>query len=412
MTRGRLFVAAVVVVLVAVGVVSLRPTASTAAPAVVPLVASEIVRLDLDGATARRVAPGEWTVSLGGETTWRASVGAVRAALRAATEIASLPALPPVPADFAVLVLRDTAGAERTFRFSEAVIGGRRTVVIDGVAAVSAPVALTDLLLNPGPRSWRERLAFPDAGPVLDRLRIEQPAVGTDPALEIEVVKTGGRWLIVAPVLARADRKAVEAAIARVAGAEITRFIDEARDPLLSGLAEPVFVITIEGPGFRQRVRFGASASAAGAERFASGTDGAVFVADTSLLRELRLDPAAYADRRPVATPAADVAAIEVTPVDGPPILARRTLNGWSPAEFDADALLRSLVSEAYSISFETPEGWQTAARVALLDLSDEPLEIISVGVTADGTPIAACALPGGQDVYFRVPSLPLGAGE
>jgi len=394
----------------------LRSPAPADAPAAAPIVPAEIVSIRVTGESsglARRRAPGDWVVTLGATgVPWPASTGAVRSALRAAAEIVAIPGEPPagfVPET--TLRFLDGSGGERVFEFAGAVIGGRRAVTIDGAVTVSAPAALTDLLLAGAPAGWRDRAAFPGFGAEIDRLLIEQPPSGDQPALEIDLTRAGGRWLLASPHLARADRQAVDAAIARVLGATIERFIDEPRDGALTGVGDPVFVITIEAGDASRRVRFGAQASASGLERFATtGEEGVLFVVDTTLLRELRLDPAAYTDRRPTAVVPADVAALSVAREGGAPLSrAERTLDGWSVTggELEPARLLERLTSESgVTVAFETPAGWAPIATVTLEDLAGDPLDVLTVGRDESGGLHVAGAMPGGGPVYFRAPGL------
>jgi len=367
-----------------------------------PLVPSQITRVEHASGTAERTSPGAWTITIAGDDTqWPASTAAIRAALRAAADIVALETAGPADSEPTnAFTLTDRAGAPRTLAIADAAIGGKRTVVIDSAAAVRAPDALAERLA-PGPAAWREASVFPAAGPDVTRILLQQPATDTDPARELDLTKAAGRWLIVSPVLARADEGALRNAIARLAGASIIRFLDGEPSALESGLDDPAFVVTVESGNRSRRVSFAASPDAAGQHRYAATGAGHFFIADVSLLSELRLDPAAYTDRRPSAVAPADVHAITVDAAR-----ATRTLKGWTDAPFSPAAILTTLTTaEGNLVAFERPAGWTELATITLEDLASQPLDVIPVGADSDGTLHAETLMPGGAPVYYSLPS-------
>jgi len=415
----RKIVPFLLILLLAAGLAHLlRPAPTPQGLEVAPVEPSRIEHIRVTGdaipdGSATRESPGVWTITLeAGAASWPASTPAVRSALRALAEIASLEPGPPaefIPATS--LTLSDDAGAERRFDFAPAVIGGRRAVTIDARATVTAPARLSGAITDAGPAAWRDPLAFPGVDANVTRLLITQAATDDEPPRSVEIRRAAGRWLITAPVTARASEKAVDAAIARIAAAEIERFVDEPLEPELTALDTPVFTITVVNESETRSVRFGAQSGASGLERFAAAADSdAVFVVDTALLRELRLDPAAYTDRRVTPTPAADVAAIVVSHEGAEDDLrAERTLEGWSASSerFEPAALLELLTSAAgVTVEFEPPTGWTPLATVRLEDLAGDPLDVIVIGVAADGQLRAASRLPGADPVYYSVPGL------
>lgn len=381
--------------------VTTRPSISAGALQPPVLAPSEVVRIDHRDGAATRQAPGRWTVTIAGEDTqWPGSTAAIREALRAAADISRIDSTAhdgDAPGN--AFTFGTASENTRTLALAEASIGGMRSVVIDGDFTVRAPAALVEKLLA-GPRAWRDTTLFPNAGPNVTRLLIRQPATESDGAREIDITKTAGRWLLASPVLARASDDAMRSAIARVASSSIVRFLDEAPSDLESGLDQPSFVITVEAGDDVRRLSFGASANAAGTERFATTGAGHYFIADTELLRELRLDPAAYTDRRPSAVVPADVHGVRVDDAR-----AQRTLSGWSDAPFDAGGVLAMLTRDFGGIvAFETPAGWSPGATVTLEDLAGEPLDVIGVGRDASGAVYARTQMPGGGPVFYSLP--------
>lgn len=376
--------------------------ANAPAPTPIALTPSEIVTVEHDGAVAQRTAPGVWTITLpSDDTAWPGSTAAVRAALRAAADITAIEAAGAAGSEPPrVYRFTNADGDSRTLAIADAAIGGKQNVVIDSASTVRAPSELVSRL-EPGPAGWRAHTAFPAAGADITRLLIQQPATDTDPALEIDLVKTAGRWLLASPVLARASDDAVRTAIARVAGASIVRFLDEAPADLTTGLDSPAFVITTEAGDRVRRINFGAQADAAGAQRFATTGAGHYFVADTSLLRELRLDPAAYTDRRVSVVSPADVHAIRLDAAR-----ASRTLNGWTDAPFDPSAILVALTGNAdATVSFEAPAGWSERGTLTLEDLAGDPLDVVTIGEDDAGALHAETSMPGGGPVYYTLPA-------
>ncbi len=376
---------------------SSNPAPQTAAP----ITPSNITRIGTNEGAVTRTAPARWMAFLiGYNREWPASAAAVRAALRAAADISQLEPAgePPTPLPTNIFTFTAEDGTERTLAIAEAPIAGKHTVVIDGSVAVRAPAALVEQLL-PGPAAWRDTSLFPNAGPDVTRILIQQPGTQTDPAREIDLVKTAGRWLIVSPVLARGNEDVARNAIARLAGAEITRFLDEQPADLTTGLDEPSFTITIEAGDYKRGVSFGAEADAAGQQRFAlSGR--ATHIADVSLLNELRLDPAAYTDRRPSAVTPADVHAVRVDDAR-----AERTLTGWTDPPFNPAAILQTLTTNPDStVAFTEPAGWTQLAEITLEDLAKEPIEVITIGEDEAGALHARTQLPGGGPVYYSLP--------
>ncbi len=376
--------------------------ANAPAPTPIALTPSEIVTVEHDGAVAQRTAPGVWTITLpSDDTAWPGSTAAVRAALRAAADITAIEAAGAAGSEPPrVYRFTNADGDSRTLAIADAAIGGKQSVVIDSASTVRAPAELV-ARLEPGPAAWRDHSVFPGAGAEITRLLIQQPATETDPALEIDLIKTAGRWLIASPVLARASDDAVRTAIARVAGASIVRFLDGAPDDLTTGLDSPAFVIITEAGERVRRLNFGAQADAAGAQRFATTGAGHYFVADTSLLRELRLDPAAYTDRRVSVVSPADVHALRLNDTR-----ATRTLSGWTDAPFDPAAILLALTARAdATVTFEAPDGWSERAAIALEDLAGDPLDVITIGEDAAGALHAETSIPGGGPVYYALPA-------
>ena len=373
-----------------------------------PIIPADVTRIETDDAIAERAGPSAWTISLkqGDANPWPASTAAVRAALRAASSLAGLGAEPAEPpAASTRLTLTETDGDGHTIDIVEGAIGGRQTVVLNGRAAVRARAELLAPLLA-GPLAWREPLAFPEAGPELTRLLIQQPESETNEAAEIDLSKTGGRWLLTAPVLARASEEAVKNAIGRVAGVRVERFIDDPDDLAFANLGQPAFTITVETPGDARRVRFGAQADAEGLLRYAE-SEGTAFIADATLLRELRLDPAAYTERRASPVAPADVASISVEYQDGASARAERTLSGWTEAPFDPAAMLEALTANdiGMNVAFTAPR-LVPLATVTLEDLAGDPLDIIPIGRSDAGTLHAETALPGADPVYYELPTL------
>lgn len=403
--KKNVFLSAFIAALIGTAVttyITLRLTTPQAQHAVVTIVPSEVARIATRDGYVARSSPTSWTTHLDAyDRDWPASPGAVRAALRAAGDIASLesagdtPSQPPTN----VITLTLDDGTPYTLAISDTAIGGKHTVVLNGNRTVRAPAELV-ATLTAGPRSWRDTSLFPNAGPDVTRLYIRQPATDTDPAREIDLTRTAGRWLIVSPALARASEEAMRSAIGRVASSSIARFLDDAPADLESGLDEPDFVITVEAGDDVRRIAFAAHADAAGAQRFATTGAGHYFIADTSLLRELRLDPAAYTDRHPSPVVPADVHAIRIDSAR-----AQRTLTGWTDAPFDPAAILDLLTSDTGAVVvFEEPDSWEQLTTVTLESLAAEPLDIIAIGTDAAATLYARTQLPGGGPVYYSLP--------
>jgi len=407
--KKHVFTGALIAAFVAAAAAAWLTMRPGAAPtAIDPIVPADVTRVETDDAIAERTGPSSWTITRkqGDANPWPASAAAIRAALRAASSLADLDTEPATNTSAATTyTLTKSDGETHTISIIEGAIGGRQTVILNGRASTRARADLLAPLLA-GPLAWREPLAFPEAGPALTRLLIEQPESDAAEAAEIDLSKTGGRWLLTAPVLARASEEAVKNAIGRVAGVRIERFIDDPSDLAFANLGQPAFTITIETPSDTRHVRFGALADAEGLQRYAE-SEGTAFIADAALLRELRLDPAAYTERRASPVAPADVASITIEYPGGQTARTERTLRGWSDAPFDPAAVLKALTTTdiGMNVAFTDP-GLTAVATITVENLAGDPLDVVPIGRSDAGTLHAETALPGGDPVYYELPAL------
>jgi hypothetical protein len=332
----------------------------------------ELTLPDSQVVAARRIGASlDWWITIdpaGGapRRAWPASEPTIRAALRVLDDLAIESESGAATLDTPAATVRiATDDDEFTARLGEGALAGRADVEITDESGaprvVSVSSSLHDLLLRPGPAGWREPSGFPSlAGPgATDVSRIELRTA--DRALLFTRIE--GRWFLfpnadqTTPALP-ADRDTIDRLLTTVAGARVTRFIDEPTDD--TGLAEPTAVLTLEStqrlPSGERQVRartlsIGLAANLGATAVYASLEDSLaqalaadalpiepqVVAVEAGGLAGLSLAPESYLDPIALRAPVDDVGELIISDTEGNPTLhATRTLEGWRLGERDA----------------------------------------------------------------------------
>ncbi len=383
-----------------------------------PLVSFEPERLTLievsqGGATARvaREVSSGWRYSADDGLEWPASLS--EQSMRALAEIATL--RPTQGAQLgeveATLVLGSGDGAPpQMLEVGPAGLGGRtplRRSERPGDVAL-APTEVIDVLVREGPASWRSRGAAPG---VRDASRVSL----ITPTGPLTLAKLNGRWYLRAPVGVRADERAVASLLDALGALRIESFIDEGRPtPEASGLESPALIISWEidrrvagatdGDNVRvatdrRQIIVGGPADTTGALLHASLDDELRLLARLSASEVSSISTAARNYIEPTITDVrpADVFMLTIgDEIQGGERAFRRDVDGWievldgdNRTEASADAIegaLEFLASRPGEPELPgDPDELQIVKRISLYDRSGDPLELISVGFTADG---------------------------
>jgi len=388
-----------------------------------------------------RTDPGEWrslwsadnSVRGGRVIEWPALVPPdALAAIAKLANLARAPgdsgaAPPSALAPAATLRLEIRGGTSHTVEFLPGSLGGFTLVRIPpsatgvGGGLGRIETAAAQALLNPGPASWRTRLAAPGAR---DASRVTL----TDAAGEISLARLDARWTMRRPIAARADQGAVGALLGALASAPVERFENQsATDLAATGLDKPALTITWEaderevvpssagttqGADVRVRtragfLRIGGPANPQGTLRFASADEAGatLMVIPASALSSISTASRNYLAPTITGLRPDDVFLLTISEAGRSPASTtgvrayRRRLDAWvsqtpagAGAPADADALeqllefLASRPGEPEPTMGGVGEGdIREIVRVDLFDLDGDPLEILIGGYNADG---------------------------
>lgn len=276
------------------------------------------------------------------------------------------------------------------------------------------------LLAALGTLFWLDRPSAPgngEAGKDRERLltlarekvrRIELARGNTRVALE----KTGARrWRMTAPVDSEADAEQVDRLLDAVAGARISRVVEEKPgDEAPFGLAPPEAELRLEseGGGPPAPLRLG-RLSPVGFERYASVGDGRVVLVDGSVGTALLRDPEDFRQKRLIPVDAEHVRRIALVR-DGERIVVEREGADWKVREpvrdlgdaMSCDSLARSLARLALARLVEPDKMGEILPAFA------DPVFDAQVSTEPEGTfriQVAAEAKSGGERPARRVGS-------
>lgn len=370
--------------------------------------------------------PGQWTLTIGGSgPAWPLLPQRVRSILQI---VAQVRAVAPAEAnatvgDGATVVAFETdGGATHTLLLAERTLGGTGLVEYRPPEPAPARRAMVDdgflnVFRNPGPRQWRDAAALPGVGPELSRIRVEG-----DKGNVIALSRAAGRWNLVEPVGAPANATKVAQVIAALQNLTITDFLDgKTIEPALTRLETPSARIRLETDvreatedptapprvwTHTQELALGGPADSSGKNLYALVRDGdqtrTVAVDAAGLAAALVIAPEAYVAPAAVATVAAEIGQVKLTPTNGSAGARtfKRSLNSWAEvlgdgreaqlAEGDAgavnDALTFLTTRSAAGVHIGEPEGYMPAGKVSLSSLGGAPLEEVEVGVVPGGS--------------------------
>ena len=119
--------------------------------------------------------------------------------------------------------------------------------------------------------------------------------------LRVRLTRRADDWIFETPILARADRAAVESTLSQIVDLKVKSFVaEEGGDPSLLGLVNPDLRLTLEGGGSRQAVLIGNPVSGGGEHEFyAKKEDNAtVFTVEIPFLDTLRTAQISLRERR------------------------------------------------------------------------------------------------------------------
>ena len=374
-----------------------------------------------DGRWVLTTSPLEWPVALPAQ-----APGALAALAGLVRDPQPAPA--PPESDTVTLSLGLADRSTVALRVAREQLGGRVRVWAAGASA-SAEVAPLQPLLNPGPASWRMKQALPGARDA-SRLTVTKSTGET-----IALARIDNRWTLRRPVAARAEPAAVESLLGALASLPVLRFDDAPATPLADmGLARPALVIEAETDlrdagrdasvrTLSRRLLVGGPANAAGDELFAAPEESPSFVMTIPASAVASVSTVARNYLSPIVSAAnpADVYIVTVRSLltDDPTgeRSFRRELDAWvrlmpDGSRIPADA---APVAEVLAFLTETPgepdaagsaEDLRPVARLSLFDNEGDPLDLITVGFTADGDAAFRSGLVLTMFSAARVPAL------
>lgn len=381
---------------------------------------------------SREPVTGEWLLTAPGTTPWPVAVERMRPFLRLMNDVARVPA----EADASLsggsttLEFAMVDGSARTVRIGSAPLGGKVLAMIDTKGEGSSDSR--GVLIDDGIRkmvqpeslvAWRDARLVPRAGVEPSRVYLENAAT------KLAISRVQGRWGITSPMICPASEDAMKALVRQIASMKGDRIMDEvdANGPIV-GASEPVLVVRLEsdlritsGSDIQRRtlveeVRVGKPADMSGVNYYAtvaaSVTDAATnastalwgpttIVIPKDKLETLKADVAAYASKRSLPFPGADVNGISLA-LDAEPMGAaisgasgateippanvghqfKLTLKGWAAMDSSGGVL---------------PLEGASAAGVAGLARALGDIDSAAIGSTAseEVRPLARCTVTG-----------------
>lgn len=302
-------------------------------------------------------------------------------------------------------------------RFDPATVAGvRRATVIapDGTRmAATCEAAVAEALLRPGPRGWREDLAFPAMGPELESI-VLQSGVSM-----VRLDRAGAGWVVSAPVAASAEASAVADLIRSVSAIRVHAVPEYAPGASPPDDANPVASIQITEArrvgeeSVRLRRTLGVQGSPGGLaglwtkSRLEVSTVNATSSAahsgswawnlsvDTGTVARITAAPEAYISRTAWAGDLGSVGSLEITPTGSthPTLTLRRGLDGWSndgaplnPAVMAHPGEIVTLLTtrKADRVEFAPEHEVTESATLRVCSLGGAPLFEAALALTAE----------------------------
>lgn len=390
---------------------------------------SIISRIDPAGSEDRvtRAAGGGWmftrhpaggaTASTSAERGWPVLIPSeIVGALTRLREVRADPAAGATALGDVVGTVRLRAGPSSVdLRVGASSLGGRTPVQVG-----NGPIALIDdplirPFIDPGPAAWRLPSALPGVS------RASRITIAT-PSGALGFAKVDGQWSVRRPVNARASEAAVASLVSALDSILIT-FVEAKPDPVALGFDRARFTASIEiderqpqdGGRIETRVEtreliVGAPARADGSVLYAASDSsaGTVFTLPASALTAISTSPRAYLAPTATGVNPERVGAITLRRLEGPASerVLRRAERGWrtaastAPRPSEDEAATRDAVNELLELltaragepdpvpidaATASLQSLRALARVELSDAEGVPLDLLTVGYTADG---------------------------
>jgi hypothetical protein len=374
---------------------------------------------------------------------WPVDAGRVQATLRLIGELATLPPAAAGPnAAGTTVTLKTESGVEHTLSLSEAALGGKTLVHIEGTpdSFRLADAGLVRLFAQDGLRAWRTTTAFSQDASDISRVRMETTG------RQITLARVQGHWGVQSPVVAPADQAAAAQLGARLIALPVVRFLEGTPDAA-TGLANPAALIETETEfrttapeGVQRRVltqqlKLGGPADGAAGHLYANleatwldpttrksevAWGPALVLINRASFEPITADTTQFLSKQSIETPAADLTGFALSQSDaamvdsgktaapappGKTVRLTRTIDGWRfkpeqgelrmPAPSDAaqiDALVHVLTQQAAdAVGLEAPNATQALA-IASIETGGTSAQV-GFGV-AEVTPVGKAAQP------------------
>ena len=338
---------------------------------------------------------------------------------RARTAVTTLASLESLGAPDDSAAISDTAavariqlsdGTEHKLEINPDALGGRTLARVNADRYIFMDAAIAASLTKPGPVGWRVPWALPG---VREASRLTVNRLEDDP-MTIELRRVDGRWGMIQPAAVRANTGAVSGLQNVLADIQIEQFVEAGDQPGfdVTGLDTPSMIIRAETdtrrpvPGTMDvqvttRVRelhIGAAANVEGSRLYASPDPAGslLFTIPADRVYGVSTAPRAYLAVTASGTPIADVFGIDITGDDFSRSL-RLQEGAWYedtnsagrgiPVETQAAMDILNLVTRQPGEADLAEAGAiSKPVTIRLLDRSDQPLDVMTMGHTAEGT--------------------------
>lgn len=165
--------------------------------------------------------------------------------------------------------------------------------------------------------------------------------------LRIRLTRRGDTWIFETPILARADRAAVETTLGQIIDLKVKSFIgDEGRDLNLLGLVNPDLRLTVEGGTSRQSLLIGNPVPEGGVDVFYAKKEDnpTVFTVEIPFLDTLRTAQIALRERKLLSLEADRLQSIAITRSGDEPVTLQKLESGvWQVVSRGSDQTLTTL---------------------------------------------------------------------
>jgi Domain of unknown function (DUF4340) len=427
MNSNAILVAGVLAVIVTIaGVYALLAPSSSqsAAQQLLNVRASTVVQMTMhhdDGRVEHVTRDGSrWLYSLeGNPATWPVNNNNINGALRNLAELAAPPnrgAAKEADGESVVLTIDD--GTTVDIQFGTSRVGGSVAMAVADGPSAFVEDSIRAMLFEPGPSIWRDPRALPGVGSAASQIRLVN---GNE---EITLARIQNSWQLTRPIAHRADQEAVKELLRTIMALPAGTFSDELKnlDAVQAALQEPVLGVGVaqdsrqvdaSGEISVQRARqmLWLSPLPDSENQYAARNvtyDTLMTLNGKDLESLFAMSATDLLDRTACGSLLVDVAGLEF---DGPGGYWRftSTIDGWIAQEgtpsLDAPAIdmLIGFLTDAPATSvaiapLPTLESW---ADVTLLNLSQEPLETVTIGIDAQGVMYAAIPTLDGQVVVL-----------